>query len=275
MRVRVCVCVCVCARLHMHTSEFKCPIACQGVVERISLRRARRIIPVSQSLKQYLLDRSYAADRVHQVNNGVPISDAVTLPWNDGGPVVIGTVALFRPRKGIEVLLQALAELRQSGVDVRLRAVGPFETESYEAEIHALVRELGLTEHVHWTGFTSQVEREFSEMHVFVLPSLFGEGMPMVILEAMAAGVMVVSTNVEGIPEVVRDGIDGLLVEPNDAEQLAAALSRACADPGNVAAMALSGRDRQRQLFSDVSMARGSAEAYQAVLGTPQVAEAV
>ena len=71
--------------------------------------------------------------------------------------------------------------------------------------------------------FRTDIPAEFRHMHVFVLPSLYGEGMPMVVLEAMAAGLPVVSTRVEGIPEVVRDGRDGFVVDAADAQALAAA----------------------------------------------------
>ena len=76
-------------------------------------------------------------------------------------------------------------------------------------------------EHITWTGFTRDVLDELRQMDLFVLPSLFGEGLPMVVLEAMAAGVPVVATRVAGIPEAIRPGQDGVLVEPGDAEDLA------------------------------------------------------
>ena len=61
--------------------------------------------------------------------------------------------ALFRPRKGVEVLLEALASVRSTGLDVRLRAIGPFETPEYESEVMALVEKLDITEAIDWTGF--------------------------------------------------------------------------------------------------------------------------
>jgi len=107
---------------------------------------------------------------------------------------------------------------------------------------------------------------EFRRMHVFVLPSLFGEGMPMVVLEAMAAGLPVVSTQVEGIPQVVRDGRDGLLVEPGNPVRLAEALARIARGATDTESMGDSAWQRQRDAFSDVSMAAGVAAVYQEVL---------
>ena len=107
---------------------------------------------------------------------------------------------------------------------MRLRAVGGFETPDYEQHIHREVARLGLECAIDWTGFTRDVPAELARLDLFVLPSLFGEGLPMVVLEAMAAGIPLVATRVEGIPEAIRPGIDGLLATPGDAEALAAAI---------------------------------------------------
>jgi glycosyltransferase involved in cell wall biosynthesis len=183
-----------------------------------------------------------------------------------GEPLTLGMVALFRPRKGVEVLLEALALLRASGAPVRLHAVGPFETPEYEQDVLELVRRLALQETVTWTGFRSDIAAEFRHMHVFVLPSLFGEGMPMVVLEAMAAGLPVVATRIEGVPQVVRHGQDGLLVEPNDPAALADTLLQFARNEAGAEALGDSGWKRQREHFSDVSMAERVAAVYQEVL---------
>jgi len=178
----------------------------------------------------------------------------------------LGTVALFRPRKGIEVLLEAVAELRKQGLPVRLRAVGGFETPEYEREVMSLVEKLGLADAIDWTGFTEDVNGELVEMDLFVLPSLFGEGLPMVVLEAMAAGVPVVATRVEGIPEAIRDGQDGLLAEPGDPASLARAIGRIVRGEVDGHALSTSAQARHAQAFSDRSMAAGVAEVYRRVL---------
>ena len=179
---------------------------------------------------------------------------------------MIGTVALFRPRKGLEVLLNALAHLKRGDHRVRLHAVGPFETREYREYIMGRVDELGLVGEICWTGFTEDVFAEFSKMHAFVLPSLFGEGMPMVILEAMSVGLPVVSTRVEGIPEVLREGKDGLLVEPDNVDGLADAIRKLVAGTVDGGMLGESGWRRQREFFSDLAMAEGVADVYREVL---------
>jgi glycosyltransferase involved in cell wall biosynthesis len=239
-----------------------------GLVERLSLRGACRLIVVSDSLGRHAQDRGIAAENIRSIPNGVPVGERARLPYVAGETLQLGTVALFRPRKGIEVLLQAMAELRGSGIPTTLRAVGPFETPEYEQQVHDLVQRLGLQPCVHWTGFRSDMTAEFRRMHVFVLPSLFGEGMPMVVLEAMAAGLPVVSTRVEGIPQVVRDGRDGLLVEPGNPNRLAEALALIAGGVMDTEAMGDSAWQRQRSEFSDLSMAARVAAVYQEVLAS-------
>lgn len=237
-----------------------------SMVENFSLRGARRLVVVSNSLKCYLLERGFDADRITEVPNGVPVSDRRRRSYTPGQELTLGTVALFRPRKGVEILLDAMARLRAAGTTIRLHAVGPFETPDYERSVRQLACGLGLQDSITWTGFSSDISSQFSQMHVFVLPSLFGEGMPMVILEAMAAGLPVVSTRVEGIPQVLRDGQDGLLTESADAQGLADALSLFARGTVSADAMGDSGWHRQRENFSDSVMAARVARIYQEVL---------
>jgi phosphatidyl-myo-inositol alpha-mannosyltransferase len=236
------------------------------LVEKASLLTAKRLIAVSSSVKRHLIGKGYESQRIVTIANGVPMRDRTRLPFEGRGPLIVGTVALFRPRKGIEILLQALGELRRSGLDVRLHAVGPFETEQYRQTVLRMVDELGLEQCVHWTGFTNDVFAEFQRMHVFALPSLFGEGMPMVVLEAMAVGLPVISTTVEGIPEVVRDGVDGLLVPPGQVGELAEALRRVASRRIDAGKCGDNCWARQREHFSDSAMSEHVAAVYDEVL---------
>ena len=118
-----------------------------------------------------------------------------------------------------------------------------------------------------WTGFTQDVDAELARMDLFVLPSLFGEGMPMVLLEAMAAGLPVVATAVEGIPEAIRHGRDGLICQPADPHGLAAAIERIISGEVDYRELAQSALRRHAEKFSEASMAAGVAEVYRRVLG--------
>lgn len=227
------------------------------------LPSADHLVAVSASLRQYLLERGVGDQKITVVPNGVPVvrSEPAWKAPTDG-TWVIGTAALFRPRKGIEVLLRAFKQLLDAGLPVRLKAVGAFETPAYEATVKALASELGVQDRVEWTGFSNDIHGQMAGMHVFVLPSLFGEGMPMVVIEAMSVGIPVVASRVEGIPEVLNPPDCGVLVEPGDAQSLADGISQLIRDPERQQRMAWAVNERQRQVYSDVAMAKNVARVY-------------
>lgn len=242
-------------------------------VELACIGGAQRLITVSRSLAEHMRRQGVASDRIAVVPNGVPLArrtrTEVRPAPQPGETWTLGMVALIRPRKGIEVLLEAISRLRGDGLPVRLRVVGPFETPDYEAEVLAKVRELRLAEAIDWVGFTRGIESELLKMDLFVLPSLFGEGLPMVVLEAMASGLPIVSTWVEGIPEAVRDGVDGVLAQPNDPESLATCLRRFIEGEVDWKERSASARAHHAARFSDRAMAEGVAAVYRDLLATP------
>ena len=156
-------------------------------IEKFSARNVQRLITVSPTLTEHMQSCGYDAERLTCVLNGVPVlpkhSPGARIRRTPVKPIVVGMVALFRPRKGTEVLLEALANLRSHGHEIRLEAIGPFETPDYEAELFDNVERLGLQEVVHWAGFTDDVPAALAKVDVLALPSLFGEGLPMVVLE--------------------------------------------------------------------------------------------
>ncbi len=133
-------------------------------------------------------------------------------------------VALMRPRKGLEVAIDAIAILRGKGHDVVLRCIGPFETAAYQEEIEDRIGRLGIESAIERQGFINDVPSALGKLDAMVLPSLYGEGLPMVVLEAMAAGLPVVASAVEGTPEAITAGVEGLLAKPRDPASLANAI---------------------------------------------------
>ena len=161
-------------------------------------------------------------------------------------------VASLQEYKGHRVLLEALAtggELAR--VHIELVGTGPLEP-----ELRALAGRLGLAERVRFLGMRSEVEvaRLLDACDVFVLPSLVAssgqmDGIPVALMEALAAGIPVVATRLSGIPELVRDGITGLLAEPGDPAALAGALRRLLADPRGARDRAHAGRELVEREF--------------------------
>ncbi len=237
-----------------------------GAIEKLSLRRVNKMICVSNSLGQYMAEIGHPSEKLAVVPNGVELVNDLVIPTVPTENWTIGTMALFRPRKGTEVLLDALKILKDNDSPVCLRAVGPFETEAYQNEVFAKVETLGIGDMIEWTGFQTNVNEQLAAMDVFVLPSLYGEGLPMVVLEAMANAVPVVASNVEGIPEAVRDGVDGMIFESGNAKDLAGKLSSLVGNDQLWESMSRSSLDRQRTKLSNRSMAQGVADVYDSLL---------
>ena len=232
--------------------------------ERRLARTAARLIAVSPSVRRHMHDLGFSTEQVTCIPNGVPVIDAtprsqVPERWT------LGMFALFRPRKGVEVLLEALARLRDQGFDVRLRAVGPFETPEYEANVKELAQRLNLGDAIDWTGFVQDVVVELAQIDVSVLPSLFGEGLPMTVLESMAAGVPVVASGVEGVGEAIRHEQEGLLAKPGDALDLAQLLESLFQGEVDYVAMSRAAQMRQQTIFSATAMASSVAAVYDCI----------
>lgn len=236
-------------------------------IETASLRRCTHLITVSESLHQAMVDAGWPTERVSTVHNGVPCNrpprHRVPQP---NGRWTLGMVALMRPRKGLEIALQAVKQLVSEGHDVHLRCIGPFETEAYQASMMTLVATLGIEDRVEFSGFAEDVPQALAQLDALVLPSLYGEGLPMVVLEAMAAALPVVATKVEGTPEAIRDGQDGLLAEPGCSHSLAAQIERLVTGAVDWHRMAEAACQRHHDHFSDQAMAAATAAVYRRLL---------
>ncbi len=143
-------------------------------------------------------------------------------------PLVVGTVAVLRPEKGLSLLLQAFASVRERVPSMRLLIVG---SGPMLAELTAQSRQLGIDAACEFHPAAGNVADLLRTMDIFVLPSL-SEAFSNALLEAMACGCCPIGSNVGGTPELIADGERGLLFEPGNAEDLAAKLARlACDSP--------------------------------------------
>ena len=156
------------------------------------------------------------------------------------------TIARFSEQKGHMVLIEALALLRTAGVDFHATLVGDGPLRPM---VEAAIERHDLKRAVTLTGLATgeEVRRALQAARIFVLPS-FAEGLPVVIMEAMALGLPVVATHVAGVPELVVDGVTGWLVPAGDEAELAEAIRRALDTPdAKLAEMGRAGRERVAQ----------------------------
>jgi glycosyltransferase involved in cell wall biosynthesis len=233
-------------------------------LERRVLRRAAAVIAVSPSVGRFL--RGHGLPQPTVIPNGVPERANLRPRFAPRAVPILGMVALLRPRKGLEPLLEAAALLKQQGQHFKLRIIGRFETAEYEQQIHALAAQLNIAELIEWRGFRSPIQPELDELDLLIFPSVLPEGMPMVVLEAMSAGVPVVASRVAGVTDIVLNGEQGLLVEPQHPEQLARAVTRVLGDHELWRTLRENGLAHHAAKYSDTMLARQTATLYRKVL---------
>jgi glycosyltransferase involved in cell wall biosynthesis len=160
--------------------------------------------------------------------------------------LIILTVARLHPQKGHKYLIEAIPHILRDFPQARFLFVG--EGELHE-ELTRQVKKANLSEYVHFLGVRQDVPQLLAISDLFVLPSLW-EGLPNSVLEAMAAGVPVIATNVDGTPEIINDGDVGILVQPADPSELEQAICRLLKDKPLRVSIAKSARERVERKFS-------------------------
>jgi glycosyltransferase involved in cell wall biosynthesis len=196
---------------------------------------------------------------IHVVRNGVHLSPARL--WTGRDPAPLLCVARLVPKKGIDCLLSAVALLARQRPGVCLEVIGDGPL---DADLRRQAQELGIVDRVVFRGPlpSTDVQEALGRCAMLVLPCRIDEsgdrdGLPTVLLEALACGTPVVTTDILGLPELVRHGETGLLVAPDDPAGLAAAVATLLDDPGHAAALGAAGRRLVAQLHDcDVSAAQ-------------------
>jgi glycosyltransferase involved in cell wall biosynthesis len=219
------------------------------------VRRADYVVTISEFNRRLIEEACGEAARgkVHVVRCGVDL--AAFAPASRRPPRVptFACVASLRPYKGHEVLLEAAALLSSGGLELRVVLVGDGER---RRQIEARIARAGLGGVVSLRGALphEEIPGVLAEATALVLPSVTArdgqmEGIPVALMEAMAAGVPVVASRLSGIPELVRDGVSGLLVPERDPVALAAAMERLARDPALGARLAEGARRTVREDF--------------------------
>ena len=232
-------------------------------------------ITVSDGLRTEMVTMGVPPSRITVVRNGVEAElyeggnragFRRSLADVEEGAPLVGTLALLRPRKGVEDLLSAAPLILRECPSCTFLIAGRAEKPSYAARLRRLCRELGIAERVVFTGPRDDVPDLLAALDVFVLPSLFGEGSPLALLEAMAAGRAVVATDTEGNRELVEDGVTGRLVPPRDPRGLASAVTMLLTDPVRRREMGQAAQRAVGQRFGAARMAGEAETAYLRVL---------
>ncbi|WP_051688198.1 glycosyltransferase family 4 protein [Desulfofalx alkaliphila] len=241
-----------------------------ATVEKILANGTDRIITVSEALRREIITREQIPeDKVVTVYNGIDI-DRIQQKANKfhvckqlGLPPMgklVGVIARLAPQKGVTYFLQAAAMLKEYQVNFIVVGDGPLGQ-----QLQAEAEQLGLEGRVFFTGHRNDIARLLAALDVFVLPSVT-EGLPLTILEALAARRPVVAAGVGGIPEVIQHDQTGILVEPKEPVALAAAIGELLNNPAKAKKLGEAGRRLVEKKFTVEKMAQNIMEIYNQVL---------
>ena len=213
-----------------------------------------RIICITKFTRNYLIDvYELAADRIELIYQGTEVDRFTSTPSTrreaysryalpEGAGPVLGSVGALENRKGQIILLQAVKRILDAGklpgIHVLFVGEGPDEE-----MLRAVTKAYSLEDHVSFFPFTSEPNFVFERIDILALPSLYKEGLPNVLLEAMSMQLPVISTNIAGIPEVVFDGVTGYLTTPGNIEEFSDAIENLCASEDTRQNMGRSARE--------------------------------
>lgn len=238
---------------HVHGAEMRSFYAAHGASGRARIRHqleaAARVVVLSRSWRDFVLDIAPRA-QVEIIVNHVQVPRAQDCRHPHAGLTVL-FLGMLGQRKGIYDLLPAFKGVAQRVGGMRLLVGGNGEVE----QTAQAVRDLGLADTVEVLGWVAGAAKQalLAQADVFVLPS-YNEGLPVSVLEAMSYGVPVISTRVGGIPELVREGVDGYLIDAGDRSALEDRLWRLAADAALRRAMGDAARARIEAEYSEAAV---------------------
>jgi glycosyltransferase involved in cell wall biosynthesis len=224
------------------------------------------VVTVSQFVGRYLVEAGIPAGHITTVATGVEISRYVDAPPGKlraelglaDDAVLVGTVAILRKKKGHTETIEAARRVIERFPNTHFVFAGDGPQSENLAR---RVVELGLEGRVHLLGLRRDVVNILKSLDVFVLPT-YQEALGTAFIEAGASGCPVIGSAVDGVPEVVSDGVNGLLVPAKDSDALADAILQLLADPARRRAMGLAGVQLMRERFSREVMAAGMEAVY-------------
>ncbi|MEK6654578.1 MAG: glycosyltransferase, partial [Thermodesulfobacteriota bacterium] len=240
-----------------------------------------RIIAVSEFVKREIIKQGAPADKVTVIYNGIDLDNAARkesrvkirseFGLNENRPI-IAEVGRLGNDKGQHILIQAAPYVIEKFPDAMFMIVGEDlgKKGEYRRELEAMAAGLGIEDKIIFTGYRTDIMDLMEAFDLFVLPSVFTEGLPVVIMEAMLAKKPVIAASVGGSPEIVLDARTGTLVPPADPGRLAEAIIYHLSNPGISKQMAENGYELLKQRFSLKQMLDKTMEIYQELMESPR-----
>jgi glycosyltransferase involved in cell wall biosynthesis len=235
---------------------------------RLTDRLADGVVVNCLSVRQQLIDQDgVPPPKIHLCRNGLDTlafrpGPRLRPPALEGASLVVGIVCALRPEKDLATLVEAFARVRSLRAGLKLAIIG---SGPVEASLKQRCRELGLAGQCHFEPTTSRVADWLHGIDIFVLPSR-SEALSNSLMEAMACGCCAIASNTGGTPELIQEGINGLLFRPGDAADLAGRLASAIENAALRSFLARQAASRIQEEFSLEASARAMAAIYQASL---------
>lgn len=232
-----------------------------GTLATLRLRGRREGVAIASGV-----DLAPFTDVVH---DGCEVQSANLPPNGDKSEIRIGLIGRISPWKGQHIFIEAASLLRDRGRRAKFQIIGAplFSEREYEAELHALCERLGVKDMVEFTGFVDNVSERITKLDIVVHASTTGEPFGQVIIEGMAGTKPVIATNGGGVPEIVEDGVTGMLVPMGDVVAMANAIEFLLENPEAARQMGLRGRERALAHFTIQMTARKVEAVYDQILG--------
>jgi len=251
------------------------------LIDRISLRFYEKVICVSDDLYDSCRLAGAPASRCLVLENGIDLNDyrrkqahgeAKRILGIPEGRLLIGAAGRLSKEKGFDFLIRAVERLLKSGYNLELRIAGEGGEES---RLRKLIDELGCHERVRLLGYCSDLRGFYEAMDIYALSS-HREGLPNVLLEAMAMEVPVVATRINGVPRLIEDGKNGLLVEAGSIDAMANGLQALAQSPELRQRFSATGRRTVEDRFSFAARMDRLSRLYDSMLGpAPKLEEAL
>jgi glycosyltransferase involved in cell wall biosynthesis len=240
-------------------------------------RQVDCFIAASEAIRRMLVSDGIPEDRTVTVHEGIDVDHVAAAPrvnvheafWLPHDAPLVGNVAALVPHKGQRHLIDAAHLVVREVPDARFVILGEGELRGH---LERQVRDYHLEKHVLLPGFRTDVLGCIKGVDLFVMSSVT-EGLGTSLLDAMACAKPIVATRTGGIPEVVDDGVTGLLVPPRDHQAMAAAIVRLLTDPALCRRMGDAGRARVGERFTVERMVAETAAVYQRLAGRPHAAD--
>ncbi len=239
-------------------------------IAKLKYRLFDQVVTISNGIREVLLSEGVPAEKVRCVHSAVDVERFDRKPEPEWfyqefglpeGSRVLGVIAQLIHRKGHRHLFAALPEVIAQHPDIQVLLFGKGPKEE---ELQQQIVQQGLSEHVRLIGFRDDLYRVMANLHAVVHPADM-EGLGVSLLQAAAAGVPLIGTRAGGIPEIVRDGQNGILIDPQNVPQLRDALLRLLADDQQAKAWGIAGKTIARNEFSIEAMVEGNFQVYQSL----------